>query len=256
MSHDPTNKPIFLDPEGRRARGWRRLWITLGALATIIGIVLAISVLTPPIAPTLKVEHTEPFAVTRDQRERNAFRRRVAQVFRRAPPARKAELIPPGGGSLNARPRRPTDQIVAGFYINWQDNSRASLNKHINDLDWVVGEWSFLSHAGDSVVLRIDPTAFDVARQTRDQSPPAFFLMISNYDSAATPGHSGFNVPAVKYLLTHEPARARVIRQIHDVILKDSLAGVTIDLEDVPDKLQDSLVEFTTEMRQALAPAK
>jgi len=33
-------------------------------------------------------------------------------------------------------------------------------------------------------------------------------------------------------------------------------AGVTIDLEDVPDKLQDSLFEFTREMRLALAPSK
>jgi peptidoglycan-N-acetylglucosamine deacetylase len=249
-------KPVFLDPEGRRARGWRLLWLSLGALATVVGLFLAISVLTPPIAPRLKVEHTEPLAVTRDQRERNAFRRRIAQVLRRAPPARKAELIPPGGGTLNARPRRPSDQIVAGFYINWQDNSRASLNKHINDLDWVVGEWSFLSHAGDSVALRVDPTAFDVARQTRDKSPPAFFIMLSNFDSAATPGHAGFNVPAVRYMLTHAAARAKVIAQLHDVVLKDSLAGVTIDLEDVPDKLQDSLVEFTTEVRRALAPAK
>ena len=256
MAHDPT-KPVFLDPEGRRARGWRRLWISLGALATIIGIFLAISVLTPPLAPTLKVEHTEPFAVTRDQRERNAFRRRVAQVIHRAPPARKAELIPPGGGRLNARPRRPTDQIVAGFYINWQDNSRASLNKHVNDLDWVVGEWSFLSHTGDSVALRIDRTVFDIARQHGDQSPPAFFIQISNFDSAlAGPGKGGFNVPAAKYLLTHLPARQKVIMQIRDAILRDSLAGVTIDIEDVPDKLQDSLVEFSREMHLALAPYK
>ncbi len=245
-------KPVFLDPYGRRARGWRRFWIMIGAIATVIGLIFAIGILTPPIAPALKVEHIEPFPVTPGQRERNAFRHRLAQVFRRAPPARKASLIPAGGGRLNARPRGPDDPIVVGFYVNWTDNSRASLNKHINSLDWVVGEWSFLSHGGDSVRLTVDRRVFDIARQIRAQAPPAFFIQVSNFDSATR----GFSVPAVRAMLSNAAARARVINQLRNVVLEDSLAGVTIDFEDVPEKLQDSLVKFTSEMHAALAPYK
>jgi cellulose synthase/poly-beta-1,6-N-acetylglucosamine synthase-like glycosyltransferase/peptidoglycan/xylan/chitin deacetylase (PgdA/CDA1 family)/spore germination protein YaaH len=243
-------QPVFLDPYGRRARGWRRFWLVVGAVATLLGLMLIIGVLSPPLAPQLNVRHTSVFAATRDQRERNAFRRRATQVFRKAPPARRGELIPPGGGRLDARPKKPTDLIVAGFYVNWQDNSRASLNKHINDLDWVIGEWSFLAPGGDSVKLRVDRQVFDVARRGSDTTHPAFFIQLSNYDTAT----ADFSVPALRHLLTRPAAQAKVIQQITNVILTDSLAGVTIDLEDVPDNLEDQLVAFTAKMRASLAP--
>jgi peptidoglycan-N-acetylglucosamine deacetylase len=248
--HD--TQPVFLDPYGRRARGWRRFWIAISAAATVLGLVLVVGLLSPPIAPRLDVQHTTIFAPTKDQRERNAFRRRAALVFRRAPPSRRGDLIPAGGGRLDPRPQRPRDLIVAGYYVNWNDNSRASLNKHLSDLDWVIGEWSFLAPSGDSLKLRVDRQAFDIARKQGGSNPPAFFIQVSNFDTAT----KDFSVPLLRRLLTHPAAQARVIDQLKRTILLDSLAGVTIDFEDVPDNLEDQLVAFTAQMHAALAPSK
>jgi peptidoglycan-N-acetylglucosamine deacetylase len=250
--HPSGTHPVFLDPYGRRARGWRRFWLGMSAIATALGLVLVVGLLSPPLAPPLGVQHTTIFAATKDQRERNAFRRRAELVFRRAPPSRRGNQIPPGGGRLDVRPQRPRNMIVAGYYVNWNDNSRAALIKHLSDLDWVIGEWSFLAPSGDSLKLRVDRQAFDVARKQGGAHPPAFFIQVSNFDTAT----KDFSVPLLRHLLTHPEAEAKVISQVKRVILQDSLAGVTIDLEDVPDNLQDQLVAFTAQMRNALAPSR
>src|ERR1700686_1065702 len=138
-------QPVFLDPLGRRARGWRRLWIVVGAFATGFAALLVIGVMIPPLVPSLPINHqiAPPVAITRNQRERIAIRRSLNQVFRSPPPpARPGRFAPPGGSRVEVTPATSPNPIVAGFFVNWQDNSLASLNQHINDLDWVVCEWS------------------------------------------------------------------------------------------------------------------
>ena len=49
---------------------------------------------------------------------------------------------------------------------------------------------------------------------------------------------------------------ARAVAQLRDVIVRDSLAGVTLDFEDVPDDLQGPALEFTVALRATLAPLK
>ena len=92
-----------------------------------------------------------PVAFTRDQRERLAIRRSLAHAFHPAPPARHGRHAPPGGSALVARRGTSADPIVAGFFVDWADNSLASLIQHVGDLDWVICEWSFLNPAGDSI---------------------------------------------------------------------------------------------------------
>ena len=43
------------------------------------------------------------------------------------------------------QPKAPGDPIIAGFYVNWDDNSTASLGEHADDMDWVVCEWGFVA---------------------------------------------------------------------------------------------------------------
>src|SRR6185312_13228644 len=107
---------------------------------------------------------------------------------RRVPPARRGQFAPSGGSRLIARRGTPAAPIVAGF-LNWQDNSLASLNQHINDLDWVVCDWGFLAPDGDSVQFVINRKVFDIVRKPGVGSPPAILLMVSNFDRRA-PGTS------------------------------------------------------------------
>src|SRR5215472_12598786 len=129
------NTPVFLDPHGRRAREWRRLWIVVGAIAMGLAALLIVGVAMPPLIPSLPVDHriVPPRAFNRDQRERLALRRSLAHTFRQVPPARRGRFAPPGGGRLVARPVNARDPIVAGFFENGPDDAIASLEQHVND---------------------------------------------------------------------------------------------------------------------------
>lgn len=248
-------QPVFLDPLGHRARGWRRFWIVIGAVATAFAALLVIGVAIPPLVPSLPINHqvAPPVALTRNQRERIAIRRSLNQVFRApTPPARHGRFAPPGGSRVEVTPGTSSNPIVAGFFVNWQDNSLASLNQHINDLDWVVCEWSFLSPAGDSVEFEVKRQVFDVVRKPSDKTPPAILVMLSNFDRRK----KEFSVPALRAFLSSPATRARAVAQLRDFIVRDSLAGVTIDFEDVPEDLERPLVEFVGALHATLAPLK
>ena len=253
------SQPVFLDPLGRRARGWRRLWIVVGAIAMAMAALLIVGVAIPPLVPALPIDHKllPPVAFTRDQRERLAIRRSLAHAFRPAPPARHGRHAPPGGSALVARRGTATNPIVAGFFVNWADNSLASLIQHVNDLDWVICEWSFLSPAGDSIDFEINRRVFDVVRKPGVQTPPAILLMVSNFDRRTTgPTAKRFNTPALRTFLRSPQARARVVGQLRDEVVRDSLAGVTIDFEDIPEDLRGSALQFAAALRVALNPIK
>ena len=246
--------------------------LAAGILTTVLAIGIAFSLLIPPLVPELPLAERAPatrgaIVGTRTERERLAFRRRIVSALVRhpTPPSRhgaKAPVVPTGrvsapstsapaaNGAGSSLPLRRTKPIVAGFYVNWEDNSRASLEEHVRDLDWVIGEWAFLGAAGDSTIDAVDRRVFDVVEKVPRAQRPAFFLMVSNFDTTA----KRFDPEALRRALTIPANRARVIGRLRDVVARYGLAGVTIDFEDVPPGLADAEVEFAREMRAALAP--
>ena len=75
--------------------------------------------------------------------------------------------------------------MIAGFYVNWDDNSYASLDANLKQLDMVVLEWAFVAPGGDS--LRVDTLNGKRAMSRILQEPrekrPRLLLMVSNFSS-------------------------------------------------------------------------
>jgi cellulose synthase/poly-beta-1,6-N-acetylglucosamine synthase-like glycosyltransferase/peptidoglycan/xylan/chitin deacetylase (PgdA/CDA1 family) len=74
--------------------------------------------------------------------------------------------------------------------------------------------------------------------------------MLTNYDSA----HADFNPAIVRRLVTSPDRRAAVVRQTAAIVQQYSLAGVTLDFENIPDALTPQLVVFLRELSAALEP--
>ena len=181
MHRESRTPPVFLDPTGRR---WRRVrgWVlAVGVVTTLLALVLVGAVLVPPVLPALtgqardrELAEAPRWATTRGRRAHLAARRRLLAALDRThpPPAlRPAHLsarAPRAGRHASLRAIPPTrreaspvgapvgEPIVAGFYVNWDDNALASLRAHATELDWIVCEWAFLAPGGDSVALDID----------------------------------------------------------------------------------------------------
>jgi cellulose synthase/poly-beta-1,6-N-acetylglucosamine synthase-like glycosyltransferase/spore germination protein YaaH/peptidoglycan/xylan/chitin deacetylase (PgdA/CDA1 family) len=254
----PQRTPVFIDRSGRRWQRIRRAAIVLGVITTVIGLTLGLSLLFAPNIPTLHPQSLTRKPVVRlSERTRMAVRRRFQQALlttRRAPPARRVSHIRtiPSNGEKQPAAGAPA---IGGFYVNWDDNSYASLDANLRQLDDVVLEWAFVARGGDS--LRLDTLNGKRAMSRVLEEPverrPKLILMVSNFSSAA----QEFKSADLRPLLTNPASRARAIAQLTQVIRAFGLAGVLVDFEAADNfpHLHELSLAFTRELRGALAPS-
>src|SRR5437763_5816568 len=173
----PHRTPMFIDRTGRRWQLIRRAVIGLGVVTTVIGLALGLSLLFAPTIPTLHPQSLTRKPVVRlSERARLLARRRFQQALattKRVPPARHVNRIPsvPANGEKHPPAGAP---LIGGFYVNWDDNSYASLDANLKQLDLVVLEWAFVDRGGDS--LRVDTlngkrAMARVLQEPRDKRP-------------------------------------------------------------------------------------
>ena len=168
------HKPVFIDHSGRRWRRIRLAALLLGVATTLTALVLVASeLINPPDPPELLLAARDSRTVaklstrhplTQIDRLRIVYRRKLAQTMKKygSPHAsRRPEMVPVLDVGRGSRPTR-TDAIVAGFYVNWADNSFASLTRNYDKLDWVIGEWAFIPKNADTLLLRVKPQVIEL----------------------------------------------------------------------------------------------
>src|SRR5437868_2594338 len=249
--------PVFIDRSGRRWQRIRRAAIVLGVLTTVIGLTLGLSLLFAPNIPALHPQSLTRKPVVRlSERARLLAKRRFQQALatsRRAPPARHVNRMPsiPSNGEKRPPVGAP---LIGGFYVNWDDNSYASLDANLKQLDVVVLEWAFVARDGDS--LRLDTLNGKRAMARVLEEPvdkrPRLLLMVSNFNSLA----QEFSRQELRALLSRPSSRARAIEQLTQVVKANGLAGVLVDFE-VADNfphLHEMSMAFTRELEAVLHP--
>ena len=254
----------FLDPTGRR---WRRLRVgavVAGVVSTVLFLFVVTGVIVPPLLPGLPFVQTaadslghaprvprpvvrHPISV-RAERERVASRQRLFAYLAKHPaePGLRYAQLP------IARPHTPPKPagrpIVTGFYVNWDDNSLASLRSHINALDWVVAEWGFVRGDTVPVHFQVDPRVLaQAALAARANRPVQVFALVTNFTG------DDFDAHALTRLLDHPRLSRRAIATIADTLARYDLAGVTIDFENVPRAAHPALLRFLGALKARLA---
>ena len=266
---DPPVHSVFLDPTGRRWRRVRGAALAVSIAATVLAALLVAGVLIPPILPAVAGTRADRelgtvprWAGTRARREHLAARRRLFAELDRARPApsmRRERLPLPAStgarvdaahagaapGHAAATPRAP---VVAGFYVNWDDNSFASLRAHAADLDWVICEWGFLGARGDSVELRVDRRVPFLLGRLPVAERPLTLAMLSNFDRV----NRRFDATRLRTLVASPGARRQVSAALAEAVRRYRLAGIAIDFEEIPDDSRAGLVRFLEDVRAAL----
>jgi cellulose synthase/poly-beta-1,6-N-acetylglucosamine synthase-like glycosyltransferase/peptidoglycan/xylan/chitin deacetylase (PgdA/CDA1 family)/spore germination protein YaaH len=258
---------VFLDPSGKRWRAIQRATLVVGVGSTIVALGLGVSFLIPPILPNLQaarlavgIRATPRLNTTRVQRERSAAKRKLTTALARTPalPARRAEdlLVEQNLAVQSEAHARRTlvnvdrPRIVAGFYVNWDDNSFASFKAHATAMDWVICEWSFLTAGGDSLKFLQDNKVLYYAAQLPPKDRPRIFAMVSNFDSKL----GKFDAAGLRRLLATAASRQRAAVQLVTAAQRFGLAGITLDFEEVPDDLHPAFIDFMSILRAGLAP--
>jgi cellulose synthase/poly-beta-1,6-N-acetylglucosamine synthase-like glycosyltransferase/peptidoglycan/xylan/chitin deacetylase (PgdA/CDA1 family)/spore germination protein YaaH len=264
MKPQQVQVPTFLDPTGRR---WRRLRVgavVAGVVSTVLFLFVVTGVIVPPLLPGLPFVQTaadslghaprvprpvvkHPISV-RAERERVASRQRLFAYLAKHPaePGLRYAQLP------IARPHTPPEPaghpIVTGFYVNWDDNSLASLRSHISALDWVVAEWGFVRADTVPVRFEVDRRVLaEAALAARANRPVQIFALVTNFTG------NDFDAGALTRLLEHPRLSRRAISTIADTLARYDLAGVTIDFENVPRAEHPALLRFLGALKTRLA---
>ncbi len=262
------HSPIFIDYTGKRWRHIRRAALAVGVVTTVLALVLiGTIVLMPSMPPELPlatannrtIAHAttgKPGRFTKVDRLRTAYRRKLAAAMREygTPTSRRPENVPAIDIGTGARAPR-TDAIVAGFYVNWADNSFASLQRNYEKLDWVIGEWGFFPRDADSLLLRIKPQVIELLNSHPVETRPSLFLMITNYvvDPGRDSATGKFDPEVVRRFLSNPTARQAAVRQLRAAVETYGLAGTTLDLENFTDPaLQVQVLGFAHELHDAM----
>jgi peptidoglycan-N-acetylglucosamine deacetylase len=220
-------KPVFFDPTGRRRKTTFVGVMSLLGLATVtvLALVGSILIVTPQNGLDLHLEYERPRAwhLPRPHLTRSL----------KAPPA------PPRG-------QNQVNQQIAGFYVPWDDSSRVSLSKHIDNIDILFPVLATVTGADHNFVYKPDyRMRAELARADRK---PAVLTVVQNAGQARWDGENLAN------LFGNAKARTKLLDQIEAMIRAEKSNGVCFDFENLNPNAHKRYLAFIVEARKRFAP--
>src|SRR6185436_17974825 len=171
----------------------------------------------------------------------------------RVVPARRSELTPivpppvttplPAPASFNSK------QLAIGFYINWDESSYASLERNLDQLDWVVAQWAHLvdSKNGSSPLgIELDAKALNLIRERRPQT--SIIPMVQNLSDEK------WEKDLLAQAVADEDSRQRLIAALSQFVEQNKFAGIAVDFEEPTKETQPNLLRFMQELHAAFQP--
>jgi cellulose synthase/poly-beta-1,6-N-acetylglucosamine synthase-like glycosyltransferase/peptidoglycan/xylan/chitin deacetylase (PgdA/CDA1 family)/spore germination protein YaaH len=260
--------PVFLDLTAARAPLVRRLGLALAAVASLLLSAFLVSVLISPLLPPLRLHPLALPPAERDlprgatagpsapvaappapsralQRSLTALRR--ARASARRPPRRgrrPAEMAVAAPGPVAPAAGVAGRPTVTAFYVNWDDDSYASLRRNLARIDRVVPAWATLRDGDDPLALDVDRRALDLVRR---EGPHARIApLIQNFHDGAWDGE------LLDRALSDE-ARPRLIDGLARWVSAQGFAGVVIDFESVGAATHPKLLAFERALHATFA---
>src|SRR6201993_960481 len=243
-------KPIFYDSEKVRWRRTRRILEVSGGLLTLLLIYFFLTIAgsvelpaallpdTRPVYHSIKKKLLKPVA------QREGRHKRVASIGQ----------VP-----------NTYDPLRAAFFVSWDPNSLASLQKHYRDIDLLMPEQLHAVSADGAITVvdyeriqtvKVSP-AEALSRLQQDKlhqwmrslTPPVELPMmglLNNYDGQV------WRVKEMEELLASPAARHRLVNDVAEYAVEAHQAGIVVDFEEVPLESQPHFREFIAELAQSL----
>lgn len=263
-SADP---PVFYDPAGRRWKRVRRIWMALAVVITSLAAILIGSILINPALPSFNIHPLASLPHTNDIKPRplvvpvNPIRQKarkaeaelqhaLAAVPRVIPSKRRSQTVVVSPPHALPPPIVPSSRALSiGFYVNWDESSLASLERNLDHLDWVVGEWSHLQDAANGtspLAIDIDAPALNYIRLTRPQVQ--VIPMVQNLLKEK------WNSDLLAQTIGDEPNRQRLITALTAFVLENKFAGICVDFEEPTAAARPALLMFVQELHAVFQP--
>ncbi|CAN5804352.1 glycosyltransferase [soil metagenome] len=222
---------IFHDPSGRRAR---RADLAGGLAVALLAAIIAAFFATLAFAPILPALHLKDPRMLRGLHVETAHRLKGHRSWTRVPHPRHAGAVGP------ARP------LSVGFYVSWDESSRESLSRHVNDLDVVAPQWLALDGALGRLTLTADPQAEAIIKGAR--KVPSLLPVVHNAQNSV------WNGPQADALILNPAARQAMAANLVALAKAHGYAGYVFDLENLSPRAAAAYPEFLAQVRSALKP--
>ncbi len=134
--------------------------------------------------------------------------------------------------------------VRAGFYVNWDIQSRYSLDQDASKMNMILPEWLSIQDTSEEIVAEIDLPALEIMRRNHLAVVP----MLSNSNKDV------WNSKNLHRIITSPERRTRLINNLIKILDTYKFNGVNIDFEDLTyEKTDEYLVIFMKELHQQLS---
>lgn len=142
--------------------------------------------------------------------------------------------------SVNSTNDSKQPKEVYGFYVNWDENSTASLKENIDSLTTLVPEWYHLK-ADLTISSEIKTEIVKLAEKNKVKIMP----LLTNYTEEASGPDGGL---IHKLLNSPDGVKTKFINDLVKQVEKNQFSGINIDFEAIPEGDRENLTNFMKEL--------
>ena len=240
------DRPIFYDPSGRRRKRFTLaliLFVVLNVLtlATLFATILVEPTQAPlPVALERGVPRPPP-RTTLLTRTSKRIDNAIRELLGTQPPspkrvgARKATAVATAMG-------RP---LYVGFYGPWDESSKASLQRHIGDLDWLAPVWVTVTGPNHQFNILPDPNGRAIIDSTAHR--PLILPVVQNFANGQV------DPAGIEGMLADPTLRRKFLDQFEAFLAVNHASGAVFDFEQLDRIGQFHYLQLLHEAHQRFA---
>ena len=237
------DRQIFYDPSGRRRKRFRLaiiLFVLLNLL-TVAALFATIRVVPAQSPLPVALEHGIPQPAPKSTLLARTGRQVNLAIMRllgtQPPSVRKV-----GARKATEVATAMSKRLYIAFYAPWDPSSVASLQRHINDIDWLAPVWVTVTGANHQFSVLPDRSGRALLNTTPHR--PLILPVVQNFQNGQV------DSAGIKTLLADPRQRRKFLDQLEPFLLANHAAGAVFDFEQLDRGDQQNYLWLLREARR------
>jgi cellulose synthase/poly-beta-1,6-N-acetylglucosamine synthase-like glycosyltransferase/peptidoglycan/xylan/chitin deacetylase (PgdA/CDA1 family)/spore germination protein YaaH len=210
-------RPIFYDASGRRRRRFGLAVAAFVALVIVAMIAFVVSIGAVPVAPLLPMQPERPALKGLPAPHDTLIRQTRRDV---------SYLAHKLFGDDKRTPGRDNPDLAIAFHVPWDESSTASLQRHVEQLDWLIPGWISVTGANHHITVFRDTAGRAILNKAVHR--PVILPMVQNAVGGTWDGAGS------AALFADVTARRAFLDKLVRYLAVNKAGGAFFDFEDLP----------------------